>query len=86
MYYVSDRFCGRVDVVPGLCYVETEFVCVWWFPILPRRSVLFVQNEYSVNGWQTFPIRLSLKSVFAGYCWPICTIWALFGVFAAVTA
>jgi hypothetical protein len=64
---VSDNFYGRVDVVPGCCYLATEFVCVWFVPILPRRSMLFFEDSSGEGGVAAVPIRFSLKSAVVGY-------------------
>ncbi len=68
--HVSDHFWGRVDVVPGVCHIATEFVCVWFLPVLPRRSVLFYREGLLLEGWGTRSVRLSLRSVLVGYAWP----------------
>ena len=65
--HLSDEFRGRVDVVPGCCHVATEFVCVWFFPILPRRSILFFRAAPVSHGWSTLPVRLSWRSVVVTY-------------------
>ncbi len=79
-YYIFVNCFGKVDAVPGVCYVITEFVCVFGYPILPRRSLLVYRNELAVDGKAVAPIGLSWKSVFMGYAKVICFVWTVFGV------
>lgn len=78
--HVSDHIRGRVDIVPGCCYVATEFVCVWFFPILPRRSLLFFADPDDFTTEIAIPVRLSIKSLLFAYIKPILILWAVFAV------
>lgn len=65
-----------MDVVPACCHVATEFVCVWFLPVLPRRSLLFFADPEAVGGEAAIPVRLSLKSLLFAYARPILIFWA----------
>lgn len=82
LLHVSDHIRGRVDEVPGCSYVATEFVCAWYLPVLPRRSLLFFADPDAVGGLATVPVRLSLKSILSAYARPFFIFLA--GVMAAL--
>ena len=84
LVYISDQWYGRLTVVPGLCHVKTAFVCAWWFPVLPRRSMLFFRDPLVPGQEAALPVRLSLRSVLLAYAKPICTVWAGFALLFAV--
>jgi 4-amino-4-deoxy-L-arabinose transferase-like glycosyltransferase len=55
------RLFGKVDEVPGLFHVATQFFHVWYVPLIPLGTHLVF--EEGGEGWQGLPVRLSLKSV-----------------------
>jgi hypothetical protein len=61
---------GRVDVVPGLLHVETEFFHLWYLPLVPLRSWIVLPHQR--DAWSGVPIPLSFRSVaiawFRGCC------------------
>jgi hypothetical protein len=77
MFIVGDNYYGKVDHVPGLFYVKTRFLHVWWFPFVPRESYLFFDEKPGWGGLRGVKIPLRWKSV--------CTAWiracSLFGCF-----
>ena len=79
--YVSDRFLGKVDVVPDCCYVATEFVCGWFIPVLPRRSMLFFEDPSMPGVEVGLPVRFSLKSILTAYL----RMMLVFGIFIGAT-
>jgi hypothetical protein len=52
---------GRVDRVPGLFHVVTQFLHVYWMPILPKRSFLILETSQSAG--HAIPLPLNWKSV-----------------------
>lgn len=54
------RLYGKVDEVPGLFHVATNFAHVWYLPLIPLGSHVVV--ERTSEGWQGVPIGLSIKS------------------------
>jgi hypothetical protein len=57
--YGTRRF-GKVDHVPGLFYVTTSFVHVWFIPLIPLQSYIIVAGT---GGCRGLTIDLCLKSV-----------------------
>lgn len=76
---VGKRLCGRIDRVPGLLHVATEFYHVNWLPLLPLRSWIVFDgsersqwggsggwNQWSVK-WRGVPVPLSMRSILAAW-------------------
>jgi hypothetical protein len=62
MIVVGTRLYGKVDEVPGLFHLATEFFCLNFVPLIPLRSFLvFSGTERGI------PMRLSGKSMFFAY-------------------
>ncbi len=40
------RLYGRVDMIPGLCYVATRFFHIFWIPIIPLGSQIVVEEDH----------------------------------------
>ncbi len=66
MIIAGTRTMGKVDEISGVGHVATTFFHVWFFPLVPVRS-LFVVGESS-QGVRGVQIPLAWKSVLAGYC------------------
>jgi hypothetical protein len=91
----GDRLVGKVDQVPGVCYVATMFVHIFYFPIFPLfplRSYIVVEGSYEqldfhwdLFGWETMHgfrgvrIPISLKSVFLAYVRAILAVFLAMG-------
>lgn len=73
MIIAGTRTMGKVDEISGVGHVATTFFHVWFFPLVPVRS-LFVVGESS-QGVRGVQIPLAWKSVLAGYF----RGWALMG-------
>jgi hypothetical protein len=74
IYIYGKRFVGRVDSVPGLCYIVTLFAHGFWFPLLPMQSYLVLAGP----GERThIPIPTSTKSVVVGYVRAISAVVAV---------
>ncbi len=78
MIIVGQRLCGRVDQVPGICYVATRFLHFYYVPLIPLSSWVIVQGSEGASGFRGQQIRLSLKSVVFGW------LQAFFVVFGLV--
>jgi hypothetical protein len=76
LFLIHDKFSGGLTVIPGVCKLYTEFVCINGFPVLPRRSVLFLERGYARAG-ATISVPLSLKSVFLAYGKATCFVLAI---------
>jgi len=60
MIVFGKRLYGKVDLVPGLFYVATNFVHIWYVPLVPLGSNLIIHEDK--EGWQGMPLGLSFKS------------------------
>ena len=77
------RLFGRVDRVPGMFCVATEFVHPWYCPMVPLRSVIIVCQ--STTGWQGVATSFSWKSILLAWSLPILLLtWTLGGTIAVV--
>jgi hypothetical protein len=54
---------GKVDVVPGLCYVVTRFIHINFVPLIPLASEIVVIGVKNGSNSQRVKTSLSLKSV-----------------------
>ncbi|WP_144429503.1 hypothetical protein [Myxococcus hansupus] len=61
----GSRLFGKVDAVPGLGYVATQFAHINYLPLFPMKSWLVVSEEG--NGWRGQAIPLSWKSVLVAW-------------------
>jgi len=65
MIIYGTNFYGRVDEVPGIFHVVTEFEHLYAFPLIPRKSFLVLDEE--PGGARVVRIPLSWKSVFVAW-------------------
>ena len=72
MIVFGDQYYGKVDVVPGLCYVKTRFLHIWWFPLVPRESILFCDPSLGLGDMVGVRIPLRWKSVFLAWVRAVC--------------
>ncbi len=81
MWIVGDNYYGKVDHVPGLFFVKTRFLHIYWIPFVPRHSYLMWDDP--ANPYRGIRIPLCWRSVFKGWLWayPFVALFALFGVF-----
>jgi len=66
MFFFGDNYYGKVDRVPGLFFVRTRFLHVWFVPLVPRESYLFFDGP-PYGGYAGIRIRLNWKSVFVAW-------------------
>lgn len=72
------KLCGKVDQVPGLCWVSTQFAHLYYIPLVPTGSyAVFAEDG---DGWQGKQISLSWKSVFAAWIRTVLVLVAIAGV------
>jgi len=41
---------GKTDHLPGLFYVKTKFYHLWWIPLLPVQSILYLDDGTETTG------------------------------------
>jgi hypothetical protein len=58
MFRFGDSYFGKVDWVPGLFYVRTRFLHIWFFPFVPRQSYLFFDEP---PGGSYLGVRIPLR-------------------------
>ena len=58
---------GKVDEVPGLFYVATQFVHLNYIPLGPMKSFLILAGTEKGEDFSGVKIKMSWKSVFFGY-------------------
>lgn len=63
----GQTMCGRVDQVPGACYVATRFFHLYYIPLIPLSSWVIVQGSENSSGFKGQQIPMSLKSVMFGW-------------------
>lgn len=63
----GQRMCGRVDHVPGTCYVATRFLHLYYVPLIPLSSWVIRQGTEKLSGFDGQQIRMSIKSVLFGW-------------------
>lgn len=61
----GSRMCGKVDAVPGLCHVITNFGHLYYFPLIPTGSILVLAEDS--DGTYGLKIPLSLKSILVAW-------------------
>lgn len=76
------RLYGHTDEIPGLGYVATRFVHIWYVPLFPFGSV-FVTGE-SEGSTQGVSVGLSFKSVLAVWTRAAMVLLTLGGIGASV--
>lgn len=69
----GSRMCGKVDAVPGICHVATNFGHLYYIPLIPTQSLLvFGEDE---NGIYGLKIPFSFKSILVA--WMRTALWAV---------
>jgi hypothetical protein len=63
----GQKLCGRVDHVPGKCYVKTRFFHFYYVPLIPLSSWVIEQGTEKPTGFRGQQIPMSLKSVLIGW-------------------
>src|SRR6266851_1581556 len=63
MIIFGERLYGKVDQVPGVFYVATRFLHIWFIPFAPSKSYLVVQDSQDSNRFTAYRIKASFKSI-----------------------
>jgi hypothetical protein len=61
------RLYGRVDRVPGLLHVATQFIHLFWVPLVPLKSYVVFDGTEDDKGFRGIPIGISVKSLLTGW-------------------
>jgi hypothetical protein len=63
----GQRNYGKVDQVPGFCYVATKFFHLWFIPLIPLQSWIVLAGTEHENGFRGVPIGIRFKSLLLGW-------------------
>jgi hypothetical protein len=63
MIVYGHRLYGYCDAVPGQFHVATQFVHIWFVPLVPLGSYVVLEGESEGNSWRGVKIGFSLKSL-----------------------
>jgi hypothetical protein len=84
----GQRNFGKVDHVPGACYVVTKFFHLYFVPLIPLGSYVVVEGSETGNTMTAKSTSLSLKSIGAAWMRYVLSLGvllgAIFGFFAFV--
>lgn len=67
MFAIGVGKYGRVDRVPGLFHVSSNFLYFNWLPLVPLGSVLVPEKDATRLGLKEQAVGLSGRSILAGY-------------------
>jgi hypothetical protein len=76
---------GKVDHVPGLFYVVTEFFHFYYVPLIPLKSYVMFDVSAGAPPLQGTPISMNFKSVFMGWIRAILVCGFVFGLLVGGT-
>jgi hypothetical protein len=80
----GQKLCGRVDQVPGKCYVKTRFLHFYYVPLIPLSSWVIEQGSEKPTGFNGQQISLSFKSVLFGWLQAGLVIYGLLNSFFGI--
>jgi hypothetical protein len=63
----GERLYGKVDHVPGLCYVSTRFFHLWYIPLIPLQSIVIIDGTETEEGYRGVGIGPSPKSILCAW-------------------
>lgn len=67
MLIFGTHLFGKVDAVPGLFYVKSQFFHLYFMPLIPTRSYLIFDGTEQDENFQGVWIRFSVKSAAKGW-------------------
>jgi hypothetical protein len=83
--HVGTRLSGKVDQVPGLFYVATEFFHLQFIPLIPLRSHVIFDGTEKDETFSGVLITLSGKSVLFAWLRAFCWVAGVAaGIFAVI--
>ena len=75
---------GKVDRVPNLFYVCTQFFHVYWVPLIPLRSYVVLEGSEHNGSFQGVRTALSLRSILAGWWRAFLALLIVFGLVGGI--
>jgi hypothetical protein len=80
----GQRNCGKVDKVPGLFYVVTQFFHLYYIPLIPLKSYVVLQGSEDGNGFKGVQTPMSFKSILLAWLRAALVLAVLGGVIAGI--
>src|SRR5216684_327977 len=74
IFFFGSRNYGKVDHVPGLFYLSTQFFYLQFVPLIPTGTHLIIDGSEQGDGFRGVKVGLSGKSVFFAYLRAICML------------
>jgi uncharacterized membrane protein (GlpM family) len=74
IFFFGTRNYGKVDHVPGLFYLSTQFFYLQFVPLVPTGTHLIIDGSEQGNGFRGIKLGLSGKSVFFAYLRALCMV------------
>jgi hypothetical protein len=68
MIIYGKRLCGRVERVPGVLYVATQFFHLYFIPVAPVESFVVVEGSEGEKGFKGVKTGFNAKSIVLAYC------------------
>src|SRR5687767_14985222 len=63
----GQTLAGKVDRVPGLFYVTTQFFHLYYVPLIPLQSYLVIEGTENGDDFKGVGVPMSFKSVLFGW-------------------
>src|SRR5262245_55223767 len=82
----GQRRCGKVDEIPGLCYVHTQFVHVYYVPLIPTMSYIILAGSETGQGFRGVRTSLSFKSILVGWVRTAAVLATIGGIIGAIAS
>jgi hypothetical protein len=80
----GQRNCGKVDKVPNLFYVVTQFAHLYWFPLIPLRSYLVLAGSEDGESFKGVQTSMSFKSIVIGWLRAVLFVSAIGSLVASI--
>src|SRR5205809_786095 len=83
----GQRLAGKVDRVPGLFYVTTQFFHLYYVPLIPLKTYVVIEGTEEGDGFKGVGVPMSGKSVLIGWLRSALVLGIIASViFAAIAA
>jgi hypothetical protein len=84
MIIYGKRLYGRVDYVPNLFYVGTQFFHLYFMPIAPLTSFIILDGTENKGAFQGTKTGFSLRSILVAYLRSALTVGGMVILFAGL--
>jgi len=82
--FFGHRNCGKVDKVPNLFYVVTQFAHLYWIPLIPLRSYLVLAGSEDGEGFKGVRTSMSFKSIVVAWLRAALVVTAISSLVAGI--